>query len=69
MRAARRSTGSGARVLRTISVLLLGLWATGCSGNQYPTAAPDPRDPNLTWAQRHYVKKMQYQQMTNDRLP
>ncbi len=56
-------------MLRTISTLLLGLWLAGCAGNQYPTAAPDPRDPNLTWAERHYIKKMQYQQMTNDRLP
>jgi hypothetical protein len=52
-----------------VSVVALSLWLAGCADNQYPTTPPDPRDPNLTWAQRHYIKKMQYQQMTNDRLP
>jgi hypothetical protein len=45
------------------------LLLAGCTGNQYPTTPPDPRDPNLTWAQKHYIKKMQYQQITHDRLP
>jgi hypothetical protein len=41
----------------------------GCaSGNQYPTTPPDPHNPNLTWAERHYIQKMKYQQMTTDRL-
>jgi hypothetical protein len=47
---------------------VVGLLLAGCAGNQYPSTPPDPRDPNLTWAERHYIQKMRYQQMTNDRL-
>jgi hypothetical protein len=50
--------------------LTVGLLLAGCAGsNQYPGTPPDPRDPNLTWAERRYIQKMKYQQMTNDRLP
>jgi hypothetical protein len=44
------------------------LLVAGCAANQYPTTAPDPNDPKLTWAERHYIQKMKYQQMTTDRL-
>ena len=53
------------RLSLSAAVLLLA----GCAGNQYPTTPPDPADPSLTWAERHYINKMRYQQMTNDRLP
>jgi hypothetical protein len=51
-----------------LAVIGLGLLLAGCVSNQYPDTPPDPNDPNLTWAQKHYIKKMQYQEMTNDRL-
>jgi len=51
-----------------LGFLVAGLLLAGCAGNEYPTTPPDPRDPNLTWAQKHYIQKMKYQQMTNDRL-
>jgi len=51
-------------VLWYSAVLLLG----ACAANEYPTTPPDSREPNLTWAQKHYIQKMKYQQMTNDRL-
>jgi hypothetical protein len=53
----------------SLSLVLVGLLLAGCAGNRYPTTPPDPRDPNLTWAERHYIQKMRYQEMTNDRLP
>ena len=53
---------------RALGLTVAGLLLAGCAGNQYPTTPPDPRDPNLTWAQKHYIEKMKYQQMTNDRL-
>ncbi|WP_395022476.1 hypothetical protein [Dongia sp.] len=54
---------------RPLSALLaLGLWLAGCGGNQYPATPPNPNDPNLTWGQKHYIQKMKYQEMTNDRL-
>jgi hypothetical protein len=46
----------------------LGLLLAGCAGNQYPATPPDPNNRNLNWAEKHYIKKMQYQQMNNDRL-
>lgn len=55
--------------VRPRACLFALLLVAGCAGNQYPTTPPDPRDPNLTWAERHYVQKMRYQQMTTDRLP
>jgi hypothetical protein len=47
---------------------VVGLLLGGCAGNQYPTTPPDPHNPNLTWAERYYIQKMKYQQLTNDRL-
>jgi len=49
-----------------LSLMATVLLLVAACNNQYPTTPPDPKDPNLTWAEQYYLKKMRYQQMVTD---